>query len=247
MIEPELLEKYQYTSRLQKAHKIERVLLDSLGPGADVGTLRCLDVGCSIGVISTDLARTFGEVVGVEPLAEAINVAHRLHPDSGAAFIQGDGLRLPFPDEAFDVVVCAQVYEHSARPHQLVREIWRTLRPGGSCFFSGPNRLWPVEYHYNWCCLHWLPRSLLHRYCQRRYGHPFDLVLYTYWQLHALWRDFECRDYTVRLVYEPERFLDNPEQYRWARLVPRSLAALLISLLANYNWVLVKPAVSVDA
>jgi 2-polyprenyl-3-methyl-5-hydroxy-6-metoxy-1,4-benzoquinol methylase len=242
MIEPELLEQYKFASRFQKASKIERVLLDHLGTQQKVRELRCLDLGCSIGVISTHLADVFGQVVGVEPLSEAVDIACRLYPHSKATFLRGDGQRLPFQDEAFDVIVCAQVYEHSTQPYLLVKEIWRTLRPGGSCFFSGPNRLWPFEYHYDWWFIHWLPRTFLHWFCQRRYGHLFDLVLYNYWQLRELWQDFECHDYTLRLVYEPGRFLEHSNSHRWARMVPRFVATILRPFLPNFNWVLVKKA-----
>ncbi len=242
MVDPERLERYGYDSRFEKAHKIEGILKDYLRPVRDGDALDCLDVGCSIGVISSILTGTFKRVVGVEPLEESIGLAPRIHPDSKATFVQGDGLRLPFRDEAFDVIICAQVYEHSADPAQLVAEIRRTLRSGGCCFFSGPNRLWPLEYHYGWLGLHWLPRSVLDRYCQRRSGHAYDLRLYHYWQLRSLWQDFEWIDYTLRLVYEPGRFMEATGVQRWARLVPRPVAGILRWLAPNFNWVLVKTA-----
>jgi SAM-dependent methyltransferase len=240
MVDPDLLQKYRYASRPDKALKIDHILDDYLSAGQDPASLSCLDLGCSIGVISAHLASLFGQVVGLDPLEESTRVARALHPRSPAAFLQGDGLRLPFRDEAFDVVICAQVYEHSADPQRLVAEIGRTLKPGGCCFFSGPNRLWPVEYHYNWLLLHWLPEAWLDRYCRWRYGRGYDLVLYNEWQLRALWQGFERFDYTLRMIYESERFLGSDRLQRWARLVPRPLAEAFRFLLPNYNWVLVK-------
>ena len=240
MIEPELLETFKYSSRSQKARKIKYILVDHLGTEQNMSELRCLDLGCSIGVISTRLADAFGQVVGLDPLLEAIDIAHRLHPNSKAEFLNSNGLRLPFKDEAFDVIVCAQVYEHTTEPRLLVREVRRVLKPGGSCFFSGPNRLWPIEYHYGWWFIHWLPRTLLHRFCRRRYGHPFDLVLYNYWQLRGLWQGFEKSDYTLRLIYEPGRFLEHSLAHRWARVVPRFIAVTFRPFLPNFNWVLIK-------
>ena len=240
MIEPELLETFKYSSRSQKARKIKHILADHLGTAQTVNELRCLDLGCSIGVISTHLADTFGQVVGVDPLPEAIDIARRLHSDSGAEFLNSDGLALPFKDETFDVIVCAQVYEHTTEPGLLAREVWRVLKPSGSCFFSGPNKLWPIEYHYGWWFVHWLPRTAVHRYCRRRYGHPFDLILFNYWQLRELWQDFEHSDYTLRLIYEPGRFLEHSRAYSWTRVVPRFIAATLKPFLPNYNWVLTK-------
>lgn len=247
MVDPDRLAEYGYVSRFDKARKIERILQDYLEPEGELGALRCLDVGCSIGVISSTLADTFGRVVGVEPLEEPLGLARRIDPDAKATLVQGDGLRLPFRDEAFDVIVCAQVYEHSGDPAQLIAEIRRSLRPGGCCFFSGPNRLWPIEYHYGWLGLHWLPRAVLERYCQRRWGHGYDLMLYTYEQLRSLWQGFAWIDYTLRLVYEPGRFVEGGGLLRWARLVPRPVAERLRWLMPNFNWVLVKAVGPADA
>ena len=209
-----LLEKYGYTSRHQKARKIERILEDYLGADIDQREIRCLDVGCSIGVISSRLAAGFGQVIGIEPLAEAVGLARRLNIESGASFVQGDGIRLPFPDESFDVIVCAQVYEHTQDPHRLAGEIYRTIKPGGCCFFSGPNRLWPWEHHYNWPFLHWLPQPVLDRFCEWRYGHPYDLILLNYWQLHSLRQTFSPVGYTLRLLHDPGKYLEEADPYQ---------------------------------
>lgn len=240
MIHPALLKKYDYQSRFQKARKIERILLGFFGETRKAKDLRCLDLGCSIGVISTHLADVFGHVVGVEQLDEAIEIARRLDSGGQVSFVHGDALDLSFEDEAFDVIVCAQVYEHTQDPARLVSEIRRVLTPGGCCFFSGPNSLWPIEYHYGWCCLHWMPRPLVDLYCRYRYAHTYDLVLYNYWQLRRLWKGFECYDYTLQLIYDPGQFLGSPDPYSAARLVPRSVASVFRFLLPNFNWVLLK-------
>jgi SAM-dependent methyltransferase len=42
-----------------------------------------------------------------------------------------DGVLLPFEDASIDVVFSKQVLEHVERPHELVPEVARVLRPGG--------------------------------------------------------------------------------------------------------------------
>jgi hypothetical protein len=43
-----------------------------------------------------------------------------------------------FPDESFDVVVTQDVMEHLFHPERAVREIYRTLKPGGLYLFTTP-------------------------------------------------------------------------------------------------------------
>ena len=51
-----------------------------------------------------------------------------------AAFVSGDAYRLPFPDKAFDAVICSEVLEHLIEYEQALGEIARVLKPGGSYF-----------------------------------------------------------------------------------------------------------------
>jgi ubiquinone/menaquinone biosynthesis C-methylase UbiE len=41
--------------------------------------------------------------------------------------IRGDGFHLPFPDETFDIVVMADVYEHVKKPEKMLFEIKRVF------------------------------------------------------------------------------------------------------------------------
>lgn len=43
-----------------------------------------------------------------------------------------------FADELFDIVVHLDVMEHLFRPFQALNEIYRTLIPGGKCYFTAP-------------------------------------------------------------------------------------------------------------
>lgn len=72
-----------------------------------------------------------------------------------------DGATLPFPDQSFDVVVCAEVLEHAPRWRGIVDECARVLRPGGRLIITtaGPGRpahsatslvtMHPGEYYAN--------------------------------------------------------------------------------------------------
>lgn len=46
---------------------------------------------------------------------------------------------LPFPDASFDAVVCLEGIEHVLRPHDLLGELFRVCKVGGSVIVSTPN------------------------------------------------------------------------------------------------------------
>lgn len=49
-----------------------------------------------------------------------------------------DGKTLPFADEQFDATVCFEVFEHVFNIDELLEEIRRVLKPGGSLLISTP-------------------------------------------------------------------------------------------------------------
>jgi SAM-dependent methyltransferase len=62
-----------------------------------------------------------------------------------------DGVKLPYKDDAFDVVWCKQVLEHVRYPDAVIAEVARVLKPGG-LFMGSVSQLEP--YHsrsiFNW-------------------------------------------------------------------------------------------------
>ena len=130
-------------SRQIKAAKILAVLRDALGAEA-LSRVACLDVGCASGLITRALAPAVGLMIGLEYETESV----RLMDADGLpnlCFIHGDAQTLPIADAALDLVICAQVYEHVPNAEALAAEVHRVLKPGGHCFFSGPNRLDLIE------------------------------------------------------------------------------------------------------
>ena len=117
---------------------------------------RILEVGCSVGFNCFALSRQYpaATVVGIEPDAEAVMVAHAMARDAeqNVTFVVATGERLPFRDRAFDLIVCHTVIEHVQSPGQVVSEMARVLSPGGKIHLEAPNYLWPREPHLGiWC------------------------------------------------------------------------------------------------
>ncbi len=229
----------RHATREQKAMKIARILVDFLPPG-DLDGLRCLDVGSGNGVIARELARHFRRMIGLEFDRGRLDGLSGRGLSGPPAYVQADGMQIPFGNSTFEVVVCAQMYEHVACAERLADEVWRILRPGGICFFSGPNRLALIEDHYKLPFLSWLPLPWADRYLCTARGIPhYDIMPLTYWQLKHLWRRFEIIDRTAAILRSPEEYGVLHSKLRpIRRFLP--LLIMLVPMLPNFNWILRK-------
>ncbi len=101
-----------------------------LGPGD-----RGLDVACGTGKLSAVLARRvgpFGRVVGVDVSPGMLTLARATFADLvQVEFVEGDALRLPFPDRTFDAASIAFGLRNLADFEAGFREMARVVRPGG--------------------------------------------------------------------------------------------------------------------
>jgi len=230
--------------RTRKAGKISSILQDFCD--GELMSYTCLDFGCGRGVISAHLAKIFKLVIGIDLEIAAIRIAENLKPQKSESpyYIFGNGYTLPFTDGTFDVVICAQVYEHMTDPQEMVNEIARVLKPGGFCFFSGPNRLAIMEEHYWLPFLSWLPHKIATFYMKiMKRGNVYDVYSLTYWQLNRIWSDFKIIDYSLKLLREPHDFSveERVEKYSFIRFLPNWLLKALRPYYPNYNWIVIKP------
>ena len=98
--------------------------------------LRILDVGCRYGALTRAYADG-NRVVGIDVDRAALEQAER---DVGIETRWADVEEgLPFEDAEFDVVVAGEFLEHVRAPNEVVAEIRRVLRPGGTFVGSVPN------------------------------------------------------------------------------------------------------------
>ncbi len=103
------------------------------GPGCSV-----LDIGCGSSRIIQDLR----DAVGVDVLLPKLRF---LRTRGHMRLTQASAFALPFPDAAFDAVICSEVIEHVSDCPPLFEEMTRVLRPGGTLVLGTPDygrRLW---------------------------------------------------------------------------------------------------------
>jgi ubiquinone/menaquinone biosynthesis C-methylase UbiE len=93
-----------------------------------------MDVGCGGGSITIGLARHAARVVGID-LDQQEFASARLyateHGLSNIEFQPGDVYALDFPSGLFDACLCHSLLEALDRPLEALKEIKRTLKPGG--------------------------------------------------------------------------------------------------------------------
>lgn len=137
--------------------------------GADLVKLpdgaRALDLGCSVGRSSFELARYCGEVIGIDYSQAFIDAAHRLvvsgrHPamrlDEGSAttqlsvevdpeidrsrvsFEQGDAQCIREDIGHFDLVIACNLVCRLPEPMRLLSRLQELVKPGGQLFITTP-------------------------------------------------------------------------------------------------------------
>jgi ubiquinone/menaquinone biosynthesis C-methylase UbiE len=111
-----------------------RILLEVLRPEPGDAVL---DVATGPGTVARQaavFAGSRGRVVGVDISAAMLSVARSFAPEDGAApieYVESSATGIPLPDRTFDIAYCQQGLQHMADHLAALREIRRTLKPGG--------------------------------------------------------------------------------------------------------------------
>lgn len=110
---------------------------------------RVFEPGCSIGVLSEELARRSDTVTAMDISARALRLAEqRLGPDSGVELLEGS-IPENWPDGTFDLVVISEI-GYFLTPAQLTETVQRAAGSLGSdgalllCHWRHPNEGWPL-------------------------------------------------------------------------------------------------------
>ena len=114
----------------QHARTLYPVLLSKL---AHIPFQRALDLGCGTGEMMKMLLQSDDqrELYGIDLSEKMLSVAES-KLSGKVRLVLGDSEHLPFADNFFDVVYCNDSFHHYPAPENVIREVQRVLKPGGT-------------------------------------------------------------------------------------------------------------------
>jgi len=139
------------TPKGRRADRLEKALLDKL-----LKTLpeirTALEVGCGTGHFTRWLRERGIQAVGLDTCPAMLIQAQRLETGTkGGSYVLGDGLALPFPDRAFDLVALITTLEFIPQPASALAEASRVARYG--VLIGVLNRHSPLALQRRWAAL----------------------------------------------------------------------------------------------
>jgi len=104
-----------------------------------------LEVGCGAGRFTEILVRSGAEVHSVD-LSNAVDAnKENIGEAPNFKIAQASVYALPFPDEAFDIVICLGVIQHTPSPERTIENLWKKVKPGG--FLVIDHYRWRLSYY----------------------------------------------------------------------------------------------------
>jgi ubiquinone/menaquinone biosynthesis C-methylase UbiE len=114
---------------IRDQRKCARAVADQVAPGGSV-----LEVAPGPGYLALEIAK-LGDyrISGLDISTSCVRIARENARAAGADidFRQGDAAHMPFPDDAFDFVICRAAFKNFSDPVGALEEIHRVLKPGG--------------------------------------------------------------------------------------------------------------------
>lgn len=98
-----------------------------------------LDFGCSIGDLSYVLGERGFNVIGVDRLQSAIDMANTFCKNENTIFITDDILDDPAYSNRFDTIIFAETIEHVENPFLILKSFHKMLKENGCIIISTPN------------------------------------------------------------------------------------------------------------
>lgn len=110
--------------------------------------IQIMDLGCGAGNSIDRFRKKDSQIkwIGLD-IESSPEVNSRTRAD--AEFHTFDGVHIPFDDNHFDLIFSKQVFEHVRYPNNLLKEVYRVLKPGGY-FIGSTSHLEPYHSYSYW-------------------------------------------------------------------------------------------------
>ena len=155
--------------RPKKLHSFRRRFLTIMDMIKSERNNSVLDVGCSAGIFSVQLAKKSKHVYGLDTYPRIFLLARLLarseNVEEKTSFLVGRCEALQFRYDSFDLILCGEIIEHLSNPELSMTEVRRVLKPGTTLVISTPNE-------GN------LFRAFLHKFLPLTPGHIHEFNIY---------------------------------------------------------------------
>jgi ubiquinone/menaquinone biosynthesis C-methylase UbiE len=176
---------------------------------------KILDVGFGSGGVSAAFSLAGAVVWGVDVEPDLKDIAERnVAANGGKADLKiYDGKKLPFDDNFFDYVICCSVLEHMTFPQEVLKEMFRVLKPKGGILLTLPNKYYPKETHTLAYFVSWMPRKLGNAYLKILKHSPLEydnLHFYSYFDIVKM---LGKTGYRYELLYKKSDQTSAPKKF----------------------------------
>jgi len=120
-----------YDTQPYRQKMVDSELVAFLAQCHSAKPITLLDVGCGTGnqLVANRKDYPTTRMVGVDRYNGMLRQAQPKAP--AIAWIQADGVALPFQPQVFDFITCQYALHHIPDKTSMIQEVWRVLRPGG--------------------------------------------------------------------------------------------------------------------
>ncbi len=195
------------------------------------GKNRILDLGTGEGQVARALSSTGSNVVGIDPFLQQVVVAQERA--GGPGYGVGSAANMPIASHSVDAVVACLVFEHIDDVDEVIADVARVLKPGGTFLFllnhpllQTPGSGWIDDQILDPPEQYWRLGDYLDEAVTMEEVSKDVFVRFIHRPLHRYLNALADAGLTLRRMDEPappQGFLDMAPQYDAAASVPRLL------------------------
>lgn len=143
-----------------------------------------LEVGCGAGRF-TELLVKSGALVHSIDLSNAVE-ANKLNigDQPNYRIAQAGAYEIPFPDNAFDIVLCLGVIQHTPSSEKTIESLWNKVRPGGMLAID--HYRWRLAYYGN---MRWIYRELFRKMKPEKSQRVINKLVDIFFPMHWATKD----------------------------------------------------------